>query len=151
MKKKKKKKICILQPKIYILFFIEREKPRYIFIIRISLYRMHILFIRVNVSACVQYVHWIFKQDCRLEKRDNGGRRKQSFRCEYGNVALIVINSKGEKMYATIQEKIFHVLAKQQQTNDKRVYKVTARNINTSRHTSHDYLTPTLVPKIPQF
>lgn len=57
--------------------------------------------------------------DLSLEKERKAG--KETSRYENGNVALIVVSIIRRKTYATIQEKIFHVLAKQQQTNDKRV------------------------------
>lgn len=67
------------------------------------------------VSVCLR------STDISLEKERKTGKRKEANRRENGNVALTVVSIIRRKTYATIQEKIFHVLAKQQQTNDKRV------------------------------
>lgn len=66
------------------------------------------------VRACLR------STDISFEKGKENGKAEVS-RCENGNVALTVVSIIRRKTYATIQEKIFHVLAKQQQTNDKRV------------------------------
>lgn len=70
------------------------------------------------MRACVCYVEY-FQLDGTFE--DGKAEGSKSGSSGNGNVALIVVSIVRRKTYATIQEKIFHVLAKQQQTNDKRV------------------------------
>jgi len=77
---------------------------------------MHNEYVSICMCACVvEYYIGGGRQD--------GIRDEREISCVKTVIALTVVSIIRRKTYATIQEKkeIFHVLAKQQQTNDKRV------------------------------
>lgn len=71
---------------------------------------------REYVRACSR------STDISVEMERKAGKRKEVSRCENGKrCSHCGINNKAENVRNNPRKKIFHVLAKQQQTNDKRV------------------------------
>lgn len=117
------------QRKVLILYILWQKKRTYFFLLisnwyqyaRVCKCKSVSMRIHEYVRACVRMLRWTLPVGRRGTFKDGKAEGSKVGRCENGNVALIVVSIIRRKTYATIQEKIFHVLAKQQQTNDKRV------------------------------